>query len=79
MKAHVNNKLPEVNVDSVMVAFTFPKDPILRDRSVCLIGKKDVGYTVESINQYSGQAAIDIYKTLTGKDPYNGKENTQNG
>lgn len=79
MKAHVNNKLPEVNVDSVIVAFTFPKDPILRDRSVCLIGKKDVGYTAETINQYSGQAAIDIYKTLTGKDPYNGKENTQNG
>lgn len=79
MKAHVNNKLSEVNVDSVIVSFTFPKDPILRDRSVCLIGKKDVSYTVEAINQYSGQAAIDIYKTLTGKDPYNGKEDTQNG
>ena len=67
----VSKRNPEINVDSVLVAFTFPKDPILRDRSVCMIGKKDVGHTVKSINQYSGQTAIDIYKTLTGKDPYN--------
>lgn len=79
MKAHANNKLSEVNVDSVIVSFTFPKDPILRDRSVCLVGKKSIGYTADIVNQYDGQAAIDIYKTLTGKDPYNGKENTQNG
>lgn len=71
MKANVNMKKPEVTVDSVLVAFTFPKDPILRERSVCLVGKKDIGHAVEPIKQYSGEEAIDIYKTLTGNDPYN--------
>lgn len=69
MKSSMKN--PEINVDSVIVAFTFPKDPLLRERSVCLIGKKAPGHAVDTINQYSGQTAIDIYKTLTGKDPYN--------
>lgn len=69
MKSSMKN--PKVNVDSVIVAFTFPNDPILRERSVCLVGKKDVGHTVEPIKQYSGEEAIDIYKTLIGKDPYN--------
>lgn len=74
MKSSMKN--PKVNVDSVIVAFTFPKDPILRERSYCAIGKKKPGQSVEAINQYTGSAAIDIYKTLTGKDPYNGKEHS---
>lgn len=69
-------KKAEVDVDSVIVAFTFPKDPILCERSYCAIGKKKPGKSVETINQYTGSAAIDIYKTLTGKDPYNGKEHS---
>ena len=74
MKSSMKN--PKLNVDSVIVAFTFPEDPILRERSYCAIGKKTSGQSVETINQYTGSAAIDIYKTLTGKDPYNGKEHS---
>lgn len=69
MKANV--KKPETTVDSVIVSFSFPKDPLLRSRAIALVGKKKKGINAEVINNVQGELAIDIYKKLTGIDPYN--------
>ena len=68
MKANYSND--PVTVDSVLVSFSFPKDPEKKNRTVALIGKKSKGMKPDIIGHFSGEAALALYKTLTGKDAY---------
>lgn len=73
MKAHVTD--PELIVDSVIVSFSFPKDKAKKDGSLVLVGRKEPGKKVTVANHIVGLKAIDIYRTLTGKDLYEDGEN----
>lgn len=73
MKAHLTD--PDLIVDSVIVSFSFQKDESKRDAALCLVGKKQPGKKVSPAKHFIGEEAIELYKTLTGKDPY---ENGQN-
>lgn len=73
MKAHLTD--PDLIIDSVMVSFSFQKDESKRDAALCLVEKKQLGRKVSPTKHFTGEEAIELYKTLTGKDPY---ENGQN-
>lgn len=73
MKAHVTD--PELIVDSVIVSFSFPKDKSKKEGSLCLVGRKEPDKKVTVVDHIVGLYALDIYRTLTGKDPYEDGEN----
>lgn len=51
-------------VDSVIVAIAFDPNP---DNTVLTVGRKRLNESVEIINAFQGQEAIDIYNKLTTK------------
>lgn len=51
-------------VDSVIVAIAFDPDP---DKTVLTVGRKRLNESLEVINAFQGQEAIDIYNKLTTK------------
>ena len=53
--------------DTLLVGF----DHSQGDIAVLIVGRKDVGESVQIINQFQGEEAVELYRKLVGKNGTN--------